>query len=172
MRRQGVRVRIARLVLQTGTALCDAQRMCGHAVDGKLSKINTTQAKRQHIFRVLDRGCKTKSWEVQAKPSERCVYVSMGAFGERALITAAPVLNAIRYLSPARLALHTSRGSDVAYDDSSQTWWPTLQPHATILLHNPVHVNVSHHRPGIFVLHMLNVELLPHHDPAPTMPSY
>ena len=79
MRRQGVRVRIARLVLQTGTALCDAQRMCGHAVDGKLSKINTTQAKRQHIFRVLDRGCKTKSWEVQAKPSERCVYVSMGA---------------------------------------------------------------------------------------------
>lgn len=91
------------------------------------------------------------------------VLASVAAFGDEAMVTSI-VLNVLQYLSPIRLALHTSKNSAAVAQlttDGNATWSQRLKPYAERLIPNPVHVNVHHHSAGdVLPIHLLNIELL------------
>ena len=93
---------------------------------------------------------------------------SLAAFGDAELVTAV-TLNALQFLSPALLALHTSIGSAAAAHrgpNGALVWLPALRPHAARLLANRVHVRVHRHGTGdVLPIHLLNVRLLLDSDP-------
>ena len=93
---------------------------------------------------------------------------SLAAFGDAELVTAV-TLNALQFLSPALLALHTSIGSAAAAHrapNGTLVWLPALRPHAARLLANRVHVRVHSHGTGdVLPIHLLNMRLLLDSDP-------
>ena len=89
--------------------------------------------------------------------SQSRILVSLAAYGDAGMI-ASVMLNVLRFMEPALLALHTSQGSAPVGDP---TWPDDLRPHAARLLANPVHVYVRGHNAGdVLPIHMLNVRLL------------
>lgn len=90
------------------------------------------------------------------------ILASLAAFGDAELVTAT-TLNALRFLTPALLALHTSAGSAAAAHCAAL---PALRPHSDQLLANPVRVRVHTHSSGdVLAIHLLNVRLLLDSDP-------
>ena len=101
--------------------------------------------------------------------AEPRILASLAAFGDAELVTAI-TLNALRFLSPALLALHTSASSAAAAHccapNGTLLWLPALRPHSARLLANPVHVRVHTHASGdVLAIHLLNVRLLLDSDP-------
>ena len=89
--------------------------------------------------------------------SQSRILVSLAAYGDAGMI-ASVMLNVLRFMEPALLALHTSQGSALVGDP---TWPDDLRPHAARLLANPGHVYVRGHNAGdVLPIHMLNVRLL------------
>ena len=80
------------------------------------------------------------------------VFASMAAFRDHRLVEKS-VLNAITFLDPERLALHTSAGSAVA------ATLPSLVHHPRIL-HNRRHVHVQRNSQAVLFIHLSNMELL------------
>lgn len=91
------------------------------------------------------------------------ILASVGAFGE-AKLSAAVVLNVLRFVDPSLCAVHTSRGAATLADVSSNgvvRWAQLLQPYALRLLANPVHLLVEPRSAGnVLPIHLLNVALL------------
>jgi len=89
------------------------------------------------------------------------VLASVAGFHNERLISAI-VMNVLTFLSPLRLALHTSMGSARVFNISNGTvtWCSSLQPYAAKLIANRVHVRVNHGSGDVLPIHLMNMALL------------